>query len=1067
MVCVALLIFGALFAINGAQAQTFDRGEIHGFVYDSSHSAVPGAKVTIFNPSTGYQRQVSSDAEGAYAFPQLLPGVYKITAQAGGFAEVTVTDINVTIGANLALDVTLPVKGQTQSVTVTAAASGPVDTTTAGINQVINQKDVEDLPLSGRDYRDLAQLSSSAEVVPGLRGGIRLGGQQSDYAGLVIDGQDSFNNFFGEFFGSLETKNFTVPLDSVQEFQVVTNGFAPEFGHATGGLINVVTKSGTNELHGTAHYNYRGAGLTADDFLGTPSNIDKQQQFGGTVGFPIHKNTQFLFLAADIQREDGPLVTNFCNPGSGEAACQAALRATTGPVFTAANIPAGSILPSACKAPTIGGSILQSCYGVANLAALEGSASQFQNLNTVLGHWDWQMTPANHFSIRGYGTRNHTSGFTGGRGQNEIQAGFDNTENFINQGISGVFALNTVIGQKVNEIRVSVQGETRKRHSNGAGAPQIIINDGTVGSGASLTIGQRYFLPINNDNGKLEAQDNFEYTFGKHDLKFGGDVNPFVDRKDLFAGWSSGEYDFATLQDFQNNNPTDLIQGYGLTGQPFSVAGTLFPAYQTGLGLYVQDKWTITPRLTLTYGLRWDGTWNPQPQTPFPGERVYTGQGADSHAIPVPQRVPDDFKQFGPRIGVAYAAGSNNHPLVFRGAWGYYYAQSPGIFFPTGGGGKTSSLFCFFDPTCLAPGGFPFIWPNNEPPPIGPSGALPGINYVDPHFKNPKISSVTAGVEYGLGGGWSITGTFNYSNSQHLRTGGYGTEEAWARNFIAAGTDQFGRTIIAGDANGDPIPLDPTQAISQDTEASYAHGNYLSFVANVTKRFTRHFQVFGNYTWSQNRDNGASERDTDTYYGQQDPFNLNLDYGRNGLDIRHQFKAAGLYELPWGFAVSSTLIAHSGVPFPMYVNVDINGDVVSNNGHDNDRPSVNLNGKASLLGRYPFSQPDYFEQDARLLKDLAFGERYHLQLQADFFNVFNRANKYSNPDAAATIDYMTLGACVPRPAGEAGFSCQPLTAATMPHPGQPSGLGSTYRAIDQIAPGSTPFAFQAGIKFIF
>ncbi len=124
----------------------------------------------------------------------------------------------------------------------------------------------------------------SAQVVPGLRGGIRLGGQQSDYSGLVIDGADATNNYFGENFGSLETKNLTVPLEAVQEFQVVTNGFAPEFGRATGGLLNVVTKSGTNAVHGEAHEYYRGGSLTANDALGEPSNIQNQNQFGGSVG---------------------------------------------------------------------------------------------------------------------------------------------------------------------------------------------------------------------------------------------------------------------------------------------------------------------------------------------------------------------------------------------------------------------------------------------------------------------------------------------------------------------------------------------------------------------------------------------------------------------------------------------------------------------------------------------------------------------------------------------------------------------------------------------------------------
>jgi len=250
---LALVLAISLCAVGNANAQNLQRGEVHGFVYDSSHALVPGAKVTISNSSTGYQHELTTDQSGSYNFANLIPGVFEIKAEASGFASITLTDINVEIGGSLGLDINLPIKGQTQSVTVTAAAAGAVDTSTSGINQVINTMNLETLPLSGRDYRDLAELSSSAQVVPGLRGGIRLGGQQSDYAGLVIDGQDSFNNFFGEFFGSLETKNFTIPLESVQEFQVVTNGFAPEFGRATGGLINVITKSGTNEWHGEAH----------------------------------------------------------------------------------------------------------------------------------------------------------------------------------------------------------------------------------------------------------------------------------------------------------------------------------------------------------------------------------------------------------------------------------------------------------------------------------------------------------------------------------------------------------------------------------------------------------------------------------------------------------------------------------------------------------------------------------------------------------------------------------------------------------------------------------------------
>jgi hypothetical protein len=1108
---LTLAVATFLVACAGASAQTLQRGEIRGNVYDQSHSMVPKATVTIFDPSTGYKRQQVTET-GAYSFPQLLPGIYQIKAEAEGFASTTITDIHVDIGASLELDVTLPVKGQAQSVIVSAEATGQVDTSTAGINQVIDQKNIEDLPLAGRDYRDLAQLSSSAEVVPGLRGGIRLGGQQSDYSGLTIDGQDSFNNFFGEFFGSLETKNFTVPLDSVQEFQVVTNGFAPEFGRATGGLINVITKSGTNEVHGTAHYNARAGATTKDIEIpgepGIPSNIDLRHQFGGTIGFPIHKNTQFLYLATDIQRSHGPFLTQFCNPGANQASCIQTLDATTGPVFGNCQpgaCPAGSVpipgnvssavamLPAGCGTPAAGDSVLKDCYGAATLGAFNGSSTQFNNFYTVLGHWDWQMTPANHFSIRGYGTRNHTNGFNGAAGQNIVQNSFLNTENFINQGISGVFSLNTALGRKVNEIRVSVQGETRKRHPNST-SPVFAIDDPSVGSGLTIGspfstgIGERFYLPINNDNGKLEAADNFQYSFSRHDIKFGGDVNSFVDRKDSFVGWAAGEWDFATLAAFGSPTtapiPTNLNEGIGLDGLSpalFGPASTIFPNYQTDLGLYWQDKWQIKPSITLTYGLRWDGTWNPQPQTPLVGNTILVGIGSGTHAGPVPQRVPDDFVQFGPRVGLAWNARGSEHPTVVRAAWGLYYAQAvEGIFFPTGGGGKLSH--CFFCDTS-APGfpGFPYILPNVTSLSVeqlcgtqfGCAAATSGGGYVDPKFRNPRVSNLTGSVEQALARNLTLTVTYAFVHSWFLRTGGYDAEEAWQRNFVQCpspfATDSFGRAYLCGPLANSNTPANPYNPFSTTETASFSRGNYHSVVVNITKRFSSHFQVFANYIWSQNKDNASSERDTDTYFGPQDPFNLNLDYGRNGLDVKHQFKAAGVYDLPWGFSVSSSVIAHTGVPFPLYVDADLNGDGVSNNGHSNDRPIVQLaNGKQVLLGRYPLNQPGYAEWDARLTKDIALHERYHVQLQADFFNVTNRQNLYSNPDVAGTAVGFAASNCVPNsalpgaPAGIMGLSCTPLTTAEVQ-----AARASGFRAIDQIAPLATPFSFQGGIKFIF
>jgi hypothetical protein len=822
---------------------------------------------------------------------------------------------------------------------------------------------------------------------------------------------------------------------------VVSNGFAPEFGRATGGLINVVTKSGTNSIHGTAHYYYRGNSMTAADAFGNPSNIDRRQEVGGTLGFPIRKDRQFLFLAGDVQRQNGPLITQFCAPGAGQAACEALLATVTGPNIGPAlpdTVP--NVLPPECTGG-VGTSGLSSCYGVNSLGDFLGSHGQYVNLFTVLGRYDYQFSQNHRFSARVYGTQNHTSGFTGGRGQNEIQAAFGNSEIFYNNGANGVLSLNSVFGvHKTNEIRAMFSAETRPRHPNGGG-PEVQFSDATVGSGLGITFGQRFFLPINGDDLKTQIVDNFEYSFGKHDIKFGGDVDIFDLRKNVFAGWSKGTYFFADLNGFINNTPVGFIQGFGLGGKTIFQAALAKPAKQIGNSLYIQDKWQVTPKLTLTYGVRWDGTKNPQPETPTPGAAVLVGADSSTKSAGVPQKIPNDYSQFGPRVGVAYQLGGSSHLTVLRGAWGLYYAQTPTIFFPTAGGGLTSTMFC-----CNIPAsGWPYLYPSDQNP---APGGIPSITYVDPEFKNPRVSNLTVSAEHYLAKDLTVSATYAYVHSWRLRTGGFSSAQ-WNRNFTASGTDAFGRSILTG-------ALDTT-VFSNNELGSFSHGNFHQFVLNVTKRYGRNFQVFANYTYARNRDNATTERDTDTFFGPQDPYNINIDYGRNALDISHQFKAAGAYDMPWGLTLSSIFIAHSGVPFPAYIDADLNGDGVNNQGGGfNDRPVVTAGSKSFLLDRYPANQPRYFNWDLRILKDFAFKDRYHLQLIGDFFNLNNHDNVYSNPTVNATL-HMTN--CVPIGGGALGQTCDPLTAIPKP--------GGGYRTIDQVAPGSSPFTFQAGVKFNF
>ncbi len=1087
-------IASVMIAAMGVNAQTLETGVIHGTITDKTHAVVPGANVTLRNPSTGIRRALTAGPSGDFDFAALPPGEYRLTAESSGFAVTSVKGIELNIGSSVTIDIEMPLKTQATTVEVSAANGEVVDTSTAGITQLLNSTSVENLPFPGRDYRDLATLSPTAQVVPGLRGGLRLGGQQSDYSGLVVDGMDTTNNFFGENFGSLETKNLTIPLEAVQEFQVVTNGFAPEFGRATGGLLNVVTKSGTNELHGEAHEYYRGGGLTANDALNTPSNINRQNQFGGSVGLPIHKDRQFLFLSTDIQRENGPLTTEFCPPGSAGAECESELAAVgLGPIIQSPCVPgvgncvaSNEQLPANC-AGAVGQPVLSACYGLkTSLHDFEGAHTQYQNFFTLLGHYDYQINAANHFSVRGLGTRNHTNGFTGGQGQTETIDAIGNAENFVNQGISGVFSLTTVMGRKVNEAHVGIEGETRKRHPIQDGAPEIQI----VGIG---NFGQRFYLPANNDNGKLQAQDNFAYNFGKHDMKFGGDVDAFVDRKDIFAGWSAGEYVFNSLCDFDPNsgdpaicanhptpiptgpNPSSFDQGFGLNGVNVFPANTLRPDYQVGLGAYAQDKWQVTPHVTLTYGLRWDGTHNPQVQNPIWGSTVLVGQVTNVRTSPVPQRVPNDWKQWGPRVGLAWNAFGTEHPTVFRVAYGVYFAQTPTIFFSSAILGSTTAATLFCSPSffpvnapCTPPqdtnigtaqsmGGFPYLFPSALS--FGVSGlcgsaeGCPSPTYVEPQFRNPKVQNLTLGVEHTLARTWTFSANYAFVHSDNLRIGGFSTT-IWNRNFMTNATDALGRAIITG-------PLDPTQFSNNDL-SSFGRANYHEVIVAVNKKFADRFQLFGNYTWSRNYTDASSERDTDSFFGPQDPLNPNLDYGRSGLDLEHQFKAGGVVSLPLGFTWSSNFIAHSGLAYPAYITTDLNGDGVTNQGFGtNDRPVVQASsGTPYLLPDYPGRQPWFFNWDMRIAKDFNFGERYQVRLSADLFNVTNASNLYSNPDHSAFIDTF---ACNP------ALSVLQNACASLPAPGEVSlsNGGTKYRTLDELAPGATAFAAQFGVRFQF
>ena len=658
---LACLVVAALILVPSASSQVLENGTISGTVLDPTGAAVPNATVKITHVATGAERTLSTGPDGRYTAPILTAGEYTIEVSATGFATTIVLNVQLGVGQELIQDVSVKVAAVGQVVEVTGE-TGPIEKSESLEKVVIDQRYVEGLPINGRDFRNFATLAGTGDVTPALRSPVRLGGQMGEYTGLIIDGVDNRNSFFGEWFGSLETKNFTFPQDAIQEFQVREGGFSAEFGHATGGLINVVTKSGGNDWHGTAHWFFVTNSLIKNTFIPdinqpVAPSINTRHQFGFTFGGPIVRDRAWFFVGLDDQQQKGPLAAAF-----GEAQVNG-IGVLCRPT------------PSNCPLPPE--------FGGGNLTDLEGSSGQRQDLLTPLIRLDYKITPNNTGTTRVNYTENMTDGFTGFAGSQTFVLGRvgNNFENFANEGWAIAQSLTSVISPTaVNEFRVSYSQEIRPRRA----VEQNYTQETVIGDGTG-NFGPVFFLPIDSQHKRWQFLDNFSKTFGKHDIKLGVDVNSNATNQ-VFIGFAGGQYNFFSLTDWINRRPGFLLQRIGLNGLTATESGALSDFWQHELSFYVQDNWKIHPRVTLNLGLRWDGVWNPKsdfglPPTMLPVGRPHiSGSSVSVDLAPASANVPNDFNNWAPRVGVAWDVTGKVKTIV-RGGTGLYYAASPTIFF--------------------------------------------------------------------------------------------------------------------------------------------------------------------------------------------------------------------------------------------------------------------------------------------------------------------------------------------------------------------------------------------------
>jgi outer membrane receptor for ferrienterochelin and colicin len=969
----------------GAYAQTQSTtGTIQGTVLDEQGGAVPGATVEIKNLATNATRTLTSDEDGRFVALTLQPGAYSVTVTKQGFAIAEAPRIEVTVGQAVNLPVAMKVSGVEAKVTITTTPT--VDTVKTESSTTLNEAAVNNTPILGRKFEDLLTLTPGVSIVQGPDGDeINFNGQRGVFNNVSLDGGDYNNGFFGEQLGG-QRAAIDVPLDAVKEFQVVATGASAEFGRTAGGIINVISKSGTNDVHGSAFYFLRHENLSANTEDGKPLKDFKRQQFGGTIGGPIQRDKAFFFLSFEGVREK--LTRENLSVPLGTPC------AVTTPVITN---PAHETAINASA----------ECQRVALLNFFRTNRSQEEGLpiqhdvnnNAFLGKLDWELSSAHKLAA--------SYNFDYSRNENQTfdVATYGNSANGI-EGPSKInnFNLNlfsTVSPTKINEAHFSYTRELRPRSAITSNVPA----DTAMGFGTTFRFGHPFFLNPNVDEllWRTHLKDNFSIVTGNHNVKFGGEWLHTLNEQ-VFRGFFQGRYIFDSVSGFLRYASPAAAGGFGpsvgecfngagaftglvTTAAPFSqacpagstVGGPLLlflqGAGRTGpatdaagassiknedYALFAQDRWQIKSNFTLSYGLRWEAQIFPEP-TVAPSATAY-GMFLSDPRFPSDGTLHSPKKQFQPRVGFAWDIGSNGKS-VLRASYGIYYGRQnmlTQVGSITTNGVQQQTIFLN---SAIITSGVPGpVWPGLVTPSAGtcsaggrtnPFPCFSGVRVFSRDYANPRIYTVNAAFEQELLTDLSLYLDFTHSKGVHL-----------TRFLDYADTGFFapflGETMVA---------------------SAVGKALYNGFTVGMRKRFSKGFQFEWNYTLAKDKDDDSNERDpfTDRAFNF---FNLNQDYALSDRDIRHKFNFYMHAQLPWGFEFTPRLQGRTAQPATPATRTATNRNTLRK---DNE----------------------FFSFDWRLSRPFKFGERYALIPTVEMFNTFNSKNRINSLSGAGNQNSLT------------------------------------------------------------
>lgn len=1038
-----LLLF-AVFCGAIALAQ-YTNATISGVVYDPGGAVVAGANVTIRSPETGYSKTVQTGPDGAFLFPATPVGSYQLAVEKPGFAKYVQSGITLAVNQVANVPVTLKVGDVSQQVTVSADAE-LVNTQTASVAQVIDTQRIIDLPLNGRQPQALLFLSAGALDETGkyclvnCQGGVYPGEQDANVGG----GGPRAVNFQMNGAGHNDTYlNTNLPFpnpDAVQEFAVQTDNLSAQYGIGAGAVVNIVTKSGTNELHGSAFEFVRNGDFNARNFFAPKQDTLKRNQYGGSIGGPILKDKLFFFgtYQGTPIRQAAQGRVSFVPTAAERSGDFSAIPAQLKDPDSGAPFPGNQIPVSRFSAPSQALLAKIPLPNGPNGQLTYAGPSIVQNDNQWLAKIDY-LTGKQQISGSFFWTRFNEPPDIATGNRNILSA--DSSGNRVT--IKNL-AINHTYTLSPTTLFLTWFGWDSQTGGSLSGAPFSFPDIGVHIAAPTppelvVSVGGFFNVSTNHlgnfDRGDYTIREDVTLQRRNHEIHIGGEAVRV--RNDLVNTFTmSGQFTFNNqlsgnnLADFFLGNASRFLQG---GGEFKNLGGTLW-------SLFFQDNWRMTPNFVLNFGVRWD------PYFPYteekgrvpcfaPGQKsakfpnapaglIFGGPNHDP-GCPAASGSEANVWNFGPRLGFAYRLGSSGRTSLRGGV---------GIFYTPPGNHDSNGLVdtAPFGPRFDYSGNINFVDPwssigiaNPFPAQYGPN--LPGPNatftlpvsvygYIQRDWHMPELTTWNLTLEHQFAGKWVGRISYTGNKGTYLASGALGFRESNPAVYIPGASTK---------TNTQSRRLYP-QFGSVGLFSSDNNSHYNAMKLNVEKRFSRGFTILANYTWSHMIDDFGNS-------GTTNPFNRRFDYGTSNDDVPHLFHFSAVWQIPqtrlrgvagalvngWGLTGLSTW--RSGFPFSVTSGTDnsysgVGADRADYIGGpallDTSRPhgqliaryfntaafTLNAPGTFGNSGKNILRAPRFFGTDVGLLKSNRITERVSTQFRAEFFNVFNHVN-FNGPSA--------------------------------------------------------------------